>query len=346
MRKLVLSKPKDLKIVQCEIPEPAPGQVRIRVERVGVCGSDLTIYRGLHPYAKLPLVMGHEIAGSVDALGEGVTGLEKGQRVAVIPHKVCGKCRACQKEIYNYCPKLQCTGAEADGAYCDYFCIESKMVLPIPDNMRIEDTALLEPACVAYHGAKRGSIKKDDIVLIVGVGPIGIFCMQSCKALGAKKVFVADLDPKRLELAQKLGADGIINATQESLSEGFSRLGCDDNDVELYFDCVGEKGHVLNNILKIAPRGARIVVIGVLQNEYQLPNLQDFVQHEQTLLGTTMYTPLDYKEMIELMSSGKVHTDGLISHTITLEELPGLLHKLDQKLISTFKVMVNMTDLG
>ncbi len=340
---MILEAPKKLRMTECEIPEPEKDQVRIRVKRVGVCGSDLTIYRGLHPYVTLPVVMGHEIAGRIDAVGADVKDLKVDQRVAIIPHKVCGGCDACKNEIYNFCEQLRCTGAEADGAYCDYFCIESRMVLPIPDSMSMEAAAMLEPACVAYHGAKRANVKRDDIALVIGAGPIGIFCMQSIKALGAKKVFIADMAPDRLELAQSLGADGIINVKNESVADGLERLCGGENKVSLYYDCVGEKGYVLNDILKAAPRGSRVVVIGVLQNEYVLPNLPDFVQHELSLMGTTMYVPNDYREMIKLMDSGKIKTQGIISHTIGLEELPELLEQLDNRAIQTFKVMVHIS---
>ena len=143
MRKMILQACKKLEMVECAVPEPGRSQVRIKVQCVGVCGSDLTIYRGLHPYVTMPVVMGHEIAGVIDAVGADVTNLKPGQRVAVIPHKVCGECEACRTETYNFCEKLCCTGAEADGAYCDYFCIEGCMALPIPDKMTIEDAALL-----------------------------------------------------------------------------------------------------------------------------------------------------------------------------------------------------------
>jgi len=342
MRKLVLTKPKTLELLSCDIPKPAADQVQIRVERVGLCGSDLTIYRGLHPYVEMPVVMGHEISGTITAVGKNIKRLSVGERVAIVPHIVCGHCNACKNEIYNFCPELKCTGAEADGAFCDYFCIEEKMALPIPDEMSIEDAALLEPACVAYHGARRGMVQGCDLALVIGAGPIGNFCIQACKALGAQKVIAADLDSARLALAESLGADGTINSSNESLEEGIQRLGFNLENIGLFYDCVGEKGNVLNNILRIAPRGARIVVIGVLQNQYDLPNLPDFIQHEQSLIGTTMYTPSDYREMIGLITNRIVRTDGLISHHISLEGLPDMLDKLDKKEINTMKVMVDM----
>lgn len=340
MRKIVLDAPYKMRLTECEAPTPSKDEVRIKVKRLGICGSDPTIYRGLHPYVSYPLVPGHEISGVIDMVGENVAADRIGERVTIIPHLVCGECDVCKTKTYNFCENLRCTGAEADGAMCDYFCISSEMAISIPDEMNIDDAALVEPACVAYHGAKRASLTSDDKVLVVGAGPIGVFCMQSCFALGAKKVYIADMDADRLEIAKKLGATGIIDVSKESLSEGLERLG--EDKITVYYDCVGEKGVVLNNILSIAHRGSRIVIIGVLQNEYNVPKLPDFVQHELSLFGTTMYVPEDYREMITLMSKGIVKTEGMISHRFKLEDIPDVLDMLDKRKEKTFKIVIDV----
>ncbi len=342
MRKVVLTKPYEISLTECEIPEPQKAQVRIKVMRIGICGSDPTIYRGLHPYVSYPLVPGHEISGVIDAVGEGVSEDRVGERVTVIPHIVCKECDVCKEGIYNFCENLKCTGAEADGAMCDYFCISSEMAIKIPDEMSIDDAALVEPACVAYHGAKRANPTENDTVLVVGAGPIGVYCMQSCFALGAKKVYIADMDSERLEIAKSLGATGTIDVSKEDLAQGLSRLGAP--KVTIYYDCVGEKGIVLNNILKIAHRGSKIVVIGVLQKEYLIPLLPDFVQHELSLYGTTMYVPSDYREMIELMSKGIIRTKETISHRFKLEDIPSVLDMLDKRKEKTFKILIDVND--
>lgn len=337
MRKIVLEQPYKMIMTECEIPQPAKEEVRIAVKRIGICGSDPTIYRGLHPYVSYPLVPGHEISGVIDAVGENVSIERIGERVTVIPHLVCGHCDACKTETYNFCEELRCTGAEADGAMCDYFCIPSEMAIRIPDTMTLDDAALVEPACVAYHGAKRGSIKKGENVLIIGAGPIGVFCMQSCLALGAGKVYIADLDEERLELAKKLGATATINVGTQSIKDI-------EDKIDVFYDCVGEKGFVLNNILEVAKRGSRIVVIGVLQNGYNIPKLPDFVQHELSLFGTTMYVPADYREMLELMGRRAIVTDGMISHRFTLEEVPAVLDMLDKRKEKTFKILIDVSE--
>jgi len=334
----------ELIIGQAERPSPGKGEILLKVERCGVCGSDPTIYRGLHPYAKKPLVMGHEFSGIIEELGENVTHLKKGMRVTVIPHVVCGKCKPCQTGTYNFCEELKCMGAEADGAHVNFVNVDAKMVLPIPETMTMDDAAMVEPACVAYHGAKRGEIKPEDVALVVGAGPIGIFAMQSCKVLGARKVIIADLDEWRLELAKKLGADGIINVAKETIEQGLERILGNAKDVDVFYDCVGEKGKVFDEILKIARRGTRIVIIGVLQNEFNIPHLPDFVQHELRISGTTMYVPQDYKEMIDLMGKGKISTKGMITHYFSIEEITEVFDMIESRKEPYFKIMLTYND--
>jgi L-iditol 2-dehydrogenase len=318
---VTLKKPMLLREGYREIPSPGKNEVLIKVRRIGLCGSDATIYYGKHPYVSYPLVMGHEFAGDIAGLGEGVKNLLIGQRVAVIPHLVCGKCSQCETETFNFCEQLRCTGAEADGAHCEYKVMPAVMAIPIPDNLSMDDAAMIEPACVAYHAAKRGEIKKGDSVLIVGAGPIGIFAMQSVKVLGASRVYIADIDEKRLELARSLGADGVINASNEKITEGLARLIGGSGEVDVFFDCVGQQGEILEKIILMAKRGSRIVMVGVLQMDYNIPHLPDFVQHELRLSGTTMYVPQDYRDMIKYLSEGRIITKGMITHHFPVTDI-------------------------
>jgi L-iditol 2-dehydrogenase len=342
MKQLKLTAPKTLVMETVQLPEPDRDEVLIKVAAVGVCGSDLTIYRGHHPYAISPLVMGHEFSGVIAKLGPHVRGRAVGERVAVIPHLVCGKCEPCRHKIYNFCESLRCMGAEAHGAHAEYIAVPAGMAVPIGKEMSLSMAALLEPACVGYHGAHREKINSQTRALVVGAGPIGIFCMQAIKAVGAAKVLVADLDEERLILAEKLGANGVIRLRRESMDEGAMRCGIPIKEMDLFYDCVGLQGRVLDGIITHARRGTGVVVIGVLQNGSNVPHLPDFVQHELRLSGSTMYTPKDYRDMIRLMSAGKVRADGIVTHTITLEEVPAMLGAMDRSEFRGFKVIIVM----
>ena len=235
-------------------------------------------------------------------------------------------------------------GAEADGAHAEYVNVPARMALPIPDRMSLEDAALMEPACVGYHAAKRGEIRSDDSVLVVGAGPIGIFAMQSCRALGARALYVADKDPFRLALARSLGADGTIDVSKESLGDGLERLAGGRDAVGLYLDCVGEAGAALDQIIATARRGSRVVVVGVLQNAYSVPHLPDFVQHELRLSGTTMYAPRDFRQMISLVSEGRIRTKGMITHTFSLPEIGKVFPLLEGRREQVFKIMLYVNE--
>ena len=342
MMQITLVEPESLVLEQVDKPVPGKSELLLKVLRCGVCGSDVSIYHGRHPYAKSPLVMGHEFAGIVEELGRETIGPPPGTRVTVIPHLVCGRCEPCRRRTYNFCEELRCMGAEADGAHAEYICVPAEMALPIEDSMSIDDAAMIEPACVAYHAAKRGQMEPDDKVLIIGAGPIGIFAMQSCKALGAKKVYIADVDQWRLDLAAQLGADGTVNCQDANIETGLAHIGTDSKGINVFYDCVGRQGNVLDDIIQVAGRGARVVVVGVLERQYDIPHLPDFVQHELRLSGTTMYVPQDYVEMIQLIATGKISTQGMITHRFELVEVEKVFKMIEEGTEQYFKIMLEV----
>lgn len=339
MWRTVLVEPGRFLRERAALPEPGPGELLIKVNCVGVCGSDIYALHGLHPYIRCPIVLGHEFSGTVEALGPGVSAPMAGTRVTVIPHVVCGECEACSRQLYNYCEALRVLGAQADGAHADYILVPADMALPIPAAMSMQQAAMVEPIAVSYHGMRRANIGAKDRVMIVGVGPIGNFAMQSARALGARAVYVADLDSDRLRLAESLGADGAIDLSKESLTDGLDRLACGAKKIDVWSDCVGRDGAALESILALARRGSRVAILGVLGTEYNLPHLPDFVQHELTLYGNTMYVPQDYRDVIKHVASGRIRTDGMITHTYGLDEISNAFAMIESGAQKFFKIM-------
>jgi len=342
MRRILLIEPRRFVIEEVDRPLPGANEVLIRVVCVGVCGSDIAALHGKHPYIRCPIVLGHEFSGVV------VKGaaLAPGTRVAVIPHLVCGSCDACRREDFNLCENLRCIGAQADGAHAEYVVVPAPMVLPIPAQLTLKDAALIEPAAVAWHGVKRASIMKNESVLVVGAGPIGIFAMQSAKVLAAKAVYIADLISDRLSLASSLGADGTIDLSKESLIAGLDRLAGGPKQIAVLMDCVGGRGTVLNQLITLARRGSRIVMIGVLNNEYDIPDLPDFVEHELTFIGTAMYAPRDYREVIKNMTSGHIRTSGMITHFFDFNNIPDAFAMVEAGKEKFFKIMFVSPQVG
>lgn len=343
MKQIVMTAPNTLTPERVKRAEALPGEVLVQVIRCGVCGSDPTILHGKHPWAICPLVLGHEFSGVVAEQGAGVNSPPLGTRVAVIPHRVCGKCWACQSKQYNLCETLRCMGAEAHGGHAEFVSVPAEMVIPIADDVTLEDAAMLEPACVGLHAVKRVDVQ-GKTVLVVGAGPIGVFTAQSARALGARQVYVADIDPWRLTLAGRLGVTGTFNLQGKKLDEAMAEAGVNVKEVDVFFDCVGMEGQALDEILRLARRGTTTVVVGVLRTHYELPHLPDFVQHELALFGTTMYTPDDYRQMIQLMAERKVTTEGMITHTFTMDQIPEVFRFIDERREPFFKIMLKMDE--
>jgi len=316
-------------------PEPGPGEVLIKVARVGVCGSDISAFHGRHPYISCPIVLGHEFSGEVIARG-GAEGPAPGTRVTVIPHLGCGECDACARGAYNLCDSLRVIGCQSPGAHAEYVLAPAEMALHIPDALSWEEAAMVEPAAVALHAARRAGIGPGDRVLVVGAGPIGIFTMQCAKALGAETVSIADLDAVRLVLARELDADETLHTLTSPLADGISRLASRPN---VYADCVGGSGEVLDQLLAIAPRGSRILAVGVLKSDYRIPHLPDLTEHELSVIGTSMYVLRDYQDAIAAFADGRLRTKRMITHTFTLADVAAAFNMIECGQEPYFKVM-------
>jgi L-iditol 2-dehydrogenase len=343
MKRVVLKKPLYFELEEVPKAVAEPGEVLVKVICCGVCGSDFTIYKGKHPWAISPLVMGHEFAGIIDSVGKGVDCSRVGKRVGILPHRVCGNCYGCRQNTSNLCSNLRCMGAEAHGGHAEYVSVPANMAISIPDTLSFDEAALLEPACVAYHGLNRAGNIKGKTVCIIGAGPIGAFAVQSAVALGAAKVIVGDLDDSRLQLSAQW-AHKVFNTTNKSFVQALKENGIDSEQIDIYVDCVGLEGQVLEQILLTSRRNTSIVMIGVLRREYNIPHLPEFVQHEITLHGTTMYDHKDYEKVIMLMADKKIRIDGMITHRFKLTDIPEVLKKFSAHNESFFKIMLDVAE--
>ena len=337
-----LVEPYKIQFETVPVPHAGKGQVLIHVLRCGVCGSDPTTFKGMHPFCPPPVVMGHEFSGTIAEVGEGVTNLHEGQRVTVLPHLTCGVCPRCKEHKSNLCETVKCIGGQADGGHCEYIALDAEMVYPISDAMSLESAAMVEPAAVGYHGAVRANLQPTDRVLVFGAGTIGIFTMQACKARGAKEVYITDIDDDRLSLARSLGADGTINQKNETVAEGLTRLCGDPHNIDKFFECVGGKGTVLDQIITLARRGTTIVMIGIQSAGCHVEKLPFLGEHELSLLGSNMYDAQDYREVIDLMGQGKIRTDGMITHTFKFDQLMEAFDLAVNKKEKFMKIMLEM----
>ena len=224
MRQAVVTAPGVIELR--EVPEPVagPGEVRLRVQRVGVCGSDVHVNHGSHPFTPYPVVQGHEFSAVIEAVGEGVEGIEVGARATSRPQLVCGECGPCRRGDYHICDVLRVTGFQAPGCAQELFVTTPDRLVLLPDAFTPEQGALVEPTAVGVHSSGRGGDLTGENIVVLGAGPIGNLLAQVVKSRGAKRILLTDLSDYRLEIARECGIEHTSNAREEPLDEAASRV--------------------------------------------------------------------------------------------------------------------------
>lgn len=319
MRAALLREVGSIVIENRPVPEPGPGEVRLKPLAVGVCGSDMHAFTGEHPFVHPPIVLGHEIGAQVDKVGPGVEHLKPGQLVTVEPNLVCGHCYNCRTGRYNICENLRVVGCVgADGGMADYLMVPATKVFPVPEHWNAEQAALVEPVAVGVHAVRQGGLQPGQSVLVLGAGIIGLVTAQAARAFGASRVIIADLLESRLERARKLGFTDVVNNGQVNLEEELRRR-LNGELADMIFDCVAIQP-TLETAVKVARKGTRIVVVGVPAGPLSVPMhlVQD---RELELIGTLMYRREDYDASIRLMESGAIVTEGFVTHRFPLEQV-------------------------
>lgn len=315
MKQAELHAPLDVRVREVPRPTPGPDEVLIAVARVGICGSDLHAYHGQHPFIQLPVVPGHEFAGTVAEIGANVRGFAIGQRVTVEPSLVCGACYNCTHGRYNICEHLRVIGCQTDGALAEYLTVPAAKALPLPDSLTWDQAALLEPLAVAVHAVRVGRFQPGANVLILGAGTIGLMVLQAAKASGAGQVVITDLIPHRLDLALRLGAERAVNPAQADLAQVLEET-FGPQRADVIFECVGVAA-TAREAVRVARKGTRIVLAGVFEEEVPL-NLGLVQDRELELVGTLMYAGDDFPTAIRLAESGQVRVEPLITHRFPL----------------------------
>ncbi|MDI6782572.1 MAG: alcohol dehydrogenase catalytic domain-containing protein [bacterium] len=335
-----LVKPEKVILEEVAKPKPKKNEVLIATKTAGICGSDVHAYYGKHPFIHCPIVQGHEFSGVVAELGPGVKGLKVGQRVTVVPLLTCGTCYNCKRGDYNRCATLKFIGCQSNGAMADYVPVPAKMVVPLPDSIDFDTAALIEPLAVGIHAARRSNVKKGSKVLVLGAGPIGLVTCQAAKAFGAAKVVVSDRIPFRLNMARKLGADGVINVAKESLDKGVKRSFGEDG-ADVIFECVGV-ATTIQAAIKVARKGSQIIVVGVFGTE--VPVKVGYIQdHELEIRGTAGYVKEDFEEAIRLIQRKKVNVNPLITDRFPLREIQKAYKTIERNREQAIKVLIQVS---
>jgi len=251
------------KVEFAEVPKPGFGadDVLLRIRRIGICGSDVHVYHGKHPYTSYPVVQGHEFCGEVADAGSNVQGFKPGDLVTAPPQIVCGKCLPCREGRYHICEQLKVIGFQAPGVAQEFFAFPQSELLKLPAGFTAEAGALVEPAAVAIHAVSRAGNVAGLGVLVLGAGPIGNLVAQAARWRGANQVVVSDLSAHRLAVARQCGIAVTINPHAESLETRVAQIfGPDRADVA--FECVG-LADTANQAIRCVRKGGTVVVVGV-----------------------------------------------------------------------------------
>ena len=301
-----------------EIPEPqaGPGEVLLRIHRIGVCGSDVHVNHGAHPFTGYPVIQGHEFSAVVEAVGEGVTGIEAGSKVTAMPQETCGACPPCRRGDHHICDELKVRGFQAPGVAQDLFVTEADAVVPLPDDFTFEQGAFIEPIAVAVHATARAGELRGHNVAILGAGPIGNLVAQMCRCRGAH-VLITDVSDFRLGVARDCGIDATSNATSESLAAA-SAGAFGDAGFDVAFDCAGVEATISAAVAAIN-KGGTIVVVAVFEDKPAV-DLAVLGDRELTMTGTLMYRRPDYEEAIRRVAASEVVTKPLESKHFPLEQ--------------------------
>ncbi|HLZ52673.1 MAG TPA: galactitol-1-phosphate 5-dehydrogenase [Candidatus Acidoferrum sp.] len=340
MRALLLSEYKHLEVA--EVPEPVPGRgdVLISVAACGICGSDVHGYDGSSGRRIPPIVMGHEAAGTIAALGAGVTGYSRGDRVTFDSTIFCGACNNCRRGDVNLCDHRQVLGVSCNeyrraGAFAEFVAVPARILYRLPETLSFTEAAMLEAVSVALHGVYLAQTAADSKVLVIGAGMIGLLTMQALRAAGCKSVYVADLDGTRLKLAQSLGATAIL-ASNANLAERVLQL-TGGVGADVVIEAVG-RNETVNASIDSVRKGGTVVLVGNIVPEVTLP-LQKVVTRQIRLQGSCASAG-EYPRAIELLASGAIQVKPLISAIAPLEDGPGWFERLYAQEPNLMKVIL------
>lgn len=341
MLQQVMTAPGVIEFNEVPIPELKENDVLIKIIKIGICGSDIHVYHGEHPFTSYPVTQGHEVSGEIVDFGAKVSGFKKGQKVTIQPQVVCGKCYPCRHGKYNLCEELKVMGFQTTGVASHYFAVDASKVTLLPDDMSYDEGAMIEPLAVAVHAIKRAGDVKDAKMAVLGAGPIGILVAQVAKAMGAKEVMITDVTDIRLNKAKECGIDFCINTKSKDFGQAMlENFGPDKADV--IFDCAGND-ITMGQAIKYARKGSTIILVAVFAKMATV-DLAVLNDHELDLNTTMMYRNEDYIDAIRLVNEKKVALKPLISKHFSFKDYLKAYQYIDNNREKTMKVIINVQE--
>ena len=341
MLQQVMTAPGKIEFREIPVPEIGENEVLIKIMKIGVCGSDIHVYHGEHPFPSYPVTQGHEVSGEVVKTGTAVSGIKPGQKVTIQPQVVCGRCYPCRHGKYNLCEELKVMGFQTTGVASHYFAVDQAKVTPLPDEMSYDEGAMIEPLAVAVHAVRRAGDVKGAKIAVLGAGPIGILVAQAANGMGADQVMITDVSSLRLEKAKECGVDFCVNTRNQDFGEAMvHNFGPDKADV--IYDCAGNN-ITMGQAIKYARKGSLIILVAVFAGPGQL-DLAVLNDHELDLNTSMMYRNEDYLDAIRLVNEKKVVLAPLVSKHFAFGDYLKAYQYIDENRESTMKVIINVQE--
>jgi len=342
MLSVVVDKPNSMAVSERPTPEPAAGEVRVRVRYAGICGSDLHIFHGKNPFVAYPRVIGHEFTGRIDAVGEGVSASRIGDLVVIDPVISCGQCHACRIGRQNVCSRLQVIGVHRDGGFSQYACAPEHNAYVIPHGMPQTSASVIEPFAVAANVTHRTGVLPEDIALVYGAGPVGLNLMQVLKRVYGVRTFITDHFDERLALARGCGAeeDEVINTSREPLEEALAKRGVVGGPTLIY-DAVCHPS-ILEEAVRIAAPAGRIGVLGFSNTPSAIPQ-QELTKKELSLYASRLNCAM-FPTVIDWISRGLVNPGHIVTHQVDFRDVASAFDLAERNPRQSCKVLLDFGD--
>jgi len=335
MKAFLATAPQTLELVEQPMPKPAANEVLVKTRAVGICGSDIHLFRGDHPYTTYPMIFGHEASGIVEATGSEVKGFTTGGHVVLEPLIPCGKCYPCSIGRRNCCSNMKTVGVTTNGALAEYFAVPDYCIHKIPESLSFSLAALAEPFSIGFQAASRGAVEKSDQVVIIGSGTIGLTILAAAKQAGAQ-VLISDFIDNRLDIARKMGADVVVNNQRENLHDlvmawthGFG--------ASVVIEAVGIPA-TIESTIGLAADAGRIVIAGVTKEKFSIRGV-DVTKKELTISGSRNNLH-KFSDAINFILTNPGLADNLISHTYSFSDTLAAFRIANEKPGETCKVMI------
>ncbi|MFT5123638.1 MAG: 2-desacetyl-2-hydroxyethyl bacteriochlorophyllide A dehydrogenase [Kiritimatiellia bacterium] len=340
MKAIQLTEPHNFNVIDIDEPgAPGPGEALIRIDTVGICGTDLGGYLGKMPFFSYPRIPGHELGVTILEIGEGVDNIKVGDRCSVEPYINCQKCYSCRRGYTNCCEHHQTIGVMCDGGLTEKIILPARKMHPA-NNLTSEQCALVETLAIGCHAIDRGNPKSNESVLVIGAGPIGLSAVEFARLSGAKTI-VMDMVQSRLDFCKdKMGVDHTILAGSGNEIEALEAL-TDGNRADVVVDATGSN-HSMANALNYCAFKGRVVYVGITQAELALPHAPALHRRELDILASRNALSSDFTRIIKLIEDGEINTKPWITHRTTFDKMIGEFESFTKPETGVIKAVVEM----